>query len=84
MPACKRRLPALPVLTDPNVRCAPVLEIRHFGRCAPIFGERKTTGVVLSDQVKSFDWSARNAEFIENRPDVAPEVLGKIRAILGL
>jgi mRNA interferase MazF len=47
-------------------------------------GGKKTTGVVLSDQVKSFDWLARNAEFIESRPDVAPEVLGKIRAILGL
>ncbi|RWK48542.1 type II toxin-antitoxin system PemK/MazF family toxin [Mesorhizobium sp.] len=45
---------------------------------------KKTTGVVLSDQVKSFDWSARNAEFIENRPDLAAEVLGKMRAILGL
>jgi len=30
MPACKRRLSALPVLTDLNVRSAPVLENRHF------------------------------------------------------
>jgi mRNA interferase MazF len=46
-------------------------------------GGRQTTGVVLSDQIKSLDWSARNAEFIENRADLAAEVLGKIRAILG-
>lgn len=45
---------------------------------------RKTTGVVLSDQIKSFDWSARNAEFVESRPDLAAEVLGKVRAILGV
>ena len=32
MPACKWRLSALPVLTYPKVRCAPVLEIHHFGR----------------------------------------------------
>jgi hypothetical protein len=37
MPACKWRLSALPVLTYPKVRSAPVLEIHHFGRCAPIF-----------------------------------------------
>lgn len=47
-------------------------------------GGRQTTGVVLSDQIKSFDWSARSAEFIESRPDLAAEVLGKVRAILGL
>jgi hypothetical protein len=30
MPACKRRLSALPVLPDPDVRSAPVLESHHF------------------------------------------------------
>ena len=30
MPACKWWLSPLPVLTYPNVRCAPVLEIHHF------------------------------------------------------
>jgi hypothetical protein len=30
MPACKWRLSALPVLTYPNVRSVPVLEIHHF------------------------------------------------------
>jgi hypothetical protein len=29
MPACERRFSALPVLTYPNVRCAPVLETHH-------------------------------------------------------
>ncbi len=45
---------------------------------------QKTTGVVLADQVKSFDWDARNAEFVESRPDLAPDVLAKARAILSL
>ncbi|NGO53204.1 hypothetical protein [Allomesorhizobium camelthorni] len=31
------RLSALPVLTYPKVRSAPVLEIHHFGRGTPIF-----------------------------------------------
>ncbi|MFG1421914.1 endoribonuclease MazF [Roseixanthobacter liquoris] len=47
-------------------------------------GGHKTSGVVLSDQIKSLDWSARNAAFIESRPDFAGEVLAKMRAILGI
>jgi len=30
MPACKWQLPALPVLTYPKVRSAPVLVTHHF------------------------------------------------------
>jgi mRNA interferase MazF len=45
---------------------------------------QKTVGVVLSDQIKSFDWSVRNAVFVEHRPDIAPAVLGKLRALLSL
>lgn len=44
----------------------------------------KTDGVVLADQIKSFDWSARKSEFFENRPDIAPEVLAKIKALLAI
>jgi hypothetical protein len=36
-PVCKWRLSALPVLTYPKVRSAPVLESHLFGRCAPVF-----------------------------------------------
>ncbi|RWQ36433.1 MAG: hypothetical protein EOS21_24060 [Mesorhizobium sp.] len=32
MPACERRFPALPVLTYPKVRSAPVLGIHHSRR----------------------------------------------------
>jgi mRNA interferase MazF len=42
----------------------------------------KIGGVVLSDQIKSMDWSQPGSEFVETRPDLAPPVLGKIRAIL--
>jgi len=41
------------------------------------------TGVVLADQVKSFDWQARHAEFADRLPDVeVAEVLGKVIALL--
>lgn len=43
----------------------------------------KTTGVVLSDQVKSFDWQARQVKFVEKAPaNLVDEVLAKIAALL--
>lgn len=45
---------------------------------------KKTNGVVLADQIKSLDWNARDAEFFESRPDIAPHVVGMIKALLTL
>ena len=40
-------------------------------------------GVILSDQVKSMDWRARNAERICSlAPAVIVEILGKLRTLL--
>jgi mRNA interferase MazF len=45
----------------------------------------KVTGVVLSDHLKSLDWSARRVEFAETAPvDVVTDVREKLRAISGL
>lgn len=44
---------------------------------------KKVSGVVLSDQLKSLDWRARNVEFITKLPDsVIEEVLKKIKTLL--
>lgn len=44
---------------------------------------KKVSGVVLSDQLKSLDWRARNVEFITKLPDsVIEEVLRKIKTLL--
>ena len=41
------------------------------------------TGVILSDQIKSLDWKARNAKFISKLDtDAMDEVLGKIKALI--
>jgi mRNA interferase MazF len=41
------------------------------------------TGVVLADQVKSFDWRARQAEVIGIAPpEIAAEVINKLGALL--
>lgn len=43
---------------------------------------KKTTGAVLSDQVKSMAWPERNSQLIEVCPELAAPVLGKLRALL--
>jgi len=44
----------------------------------------KTSGAVLSDQIKSLDWRAREAKLIEKIPAAAlTEVMGKLRALIG-
>jgi len=44
-------------------------------------GSMKTTGVVLSDQIKNFAWNARRAKYIEK---ASPEVLKAIHERLVL
>jgi mRNA interferase MazF len=45
--------------------------------------EMQTTGVILSDQVKSFDWRSRQVKFVERVPDkLVQEVLAKIETLL--
>lgn len=44
----------------------------------------KMHGVVLADHIKSLDWSVRHAEFVEHRPDLEPEVTGKLKALLSM
>jgi len=39
-------------------------------------------GVVLADQVKSLDWRARRAEFVDRLPDV--EVSGILSLVMAL
>lgn len=46
-------------------------------------GGMQTSGVVLSDQVKSFDWKARHVEFIEQAPpELIEDVLAKVETLL--
>ena len=51
----------------------------------PVPGGSRITGVVLSNQLRSVDWLARNAEFHSQCPeDTVLEVLARIEAILGI
>jgi mRNA interferase MazF len=43
----------------------------------------KASGVILCDQIKSFDWNARNAKFCCTLPqETVLEVFNKIRALI--
>jgi mRNA interferase MazF len=43
----------------------------------------KTSGVVLTDQIKSLDWQARNAQFSCHLPaPIVEEVLGQLDSLL--
>ncbi|QZT33683.1 endoribonuclease MazF [Caldalkalibacillus thermarum TA2.A1] len=44
----------------------------------------KIKGVILADQIKSFDWRAREAEFICEVPtEIIEEVFAKIQGLIG-
>src|SRR5574344_1607543 len=44
---------------------------------------KKINGCVLSDQVKSLDWTERNIEYIENTSDeIMEEVLNKLLVLI--
>ncbi len=44
----------------------------------------QVSGTILSDQIKSLDWQARNAEFICRLPDeITQQVLVKAKTLLG-
>lgn len=44
---------------------------------------KKISGAILSDQVKSLDWGARNVKFVEKSKDaVLKEVIAKVLVII--
>lgn len=47
--------------------------------------QMRTTGVVLADQVKSFDWRARRTKYVENAPvEVLKAIHERLVLLLGL
>lgn len=49
----------------------------------PLNDGMQSTGVVLSDQLKSFDWKARQVKFVEKAPtELVEDVLAKVGTLL--
>lgn len=70
-------------LTSLALMCPITNQSKGFLFEAALIEGMKTTGVVLSDQVKSFDWRAREVKFIEKAPvSLVEEVLAKTEALL--
>ena len=66
------------------VLCPITTQVKGYPFEVAVPAGQKTTGVVLADQIKSLDWNARGSEFFESRPDIAPHVIGMIKALLSL
>ena len=64
------------------VLCPITTKAKGYPFEVPVPDGSKTTGVVLADQIKSMDWSVRGSEFFESRPDIAPGVIGRLKALL--
>lgn len=65
---------------------APITsKIKSFRFEVPLPASLRTQGVVLADQLKSFDWRARKAVFEEVAPEsVIDEVTARVSALLDL
>lgn len=67
------------------VVCPITTEPKGYSFEVPLPQGMKTSGVVLSDHVKSFDWKGRKAEFYEKAPSsLLSDVLAKLDALLFL
>ena len=65
------------------VVCPITSQIKGYPFEVIIPKNKNITGVVLSDQLKSLDWQARNVEFIAKLPDsVIEDVLKKLKNLL--
>jgi mRNA interferase MazF len=64
--------------------CCPITnQVKNYPFEVKITPGLKISGVILSDQVKSLDWQARNAEFICELPvPVIKEILQKLSTFL--
>ena len=65
--------------------CCPITnKVKGYPYEVKLPDDLAVTGVVLSDQVKSLDWKARQASLIATVPDaVLKEVLAKLNTLLG-
>ena len=66
------------------VICCPITnKIKGYPFEVKLSDDLAVTGVVLSDQIKSLDWKARNAAFVMQVPDdVLKDVLAKLNTLL--
>jgi mRNA interferase MazF len=63
--------------------CPVTTQAKGYPFEVPIPDEISVRGVVLADQLKSLDWQAREAEYIDHVPrDTMSEIVAKIRVLV--
>ena len=63
--------------------CPVTSRIKGYPFEVPLQATEKITGVVISDQVKSLDWTQRNVEFVEKADSkVFGEVIEKLSLLI--
>lgn len=83
----RRALVISPYSYNDKVKLAIVCEITNQKKGYPFEVEiptgLKVTGVILSDQVRTIDWIARNVKIVDNAPlDCVAEVQKKLSILL--
>lgn len=69
--------------TSLAVFCPITSQVKGYPFEVPIPGGCSVSGVILSDQVKSLDWKARDVEFLCELPEeTVDETLGKLRTLM--
>lgn len=65
--------------------CCPITsKVKNYPFEVKVIGTTKVAGMVLSDQVRSLDWQARNAQAAGRAADdVLEEIAAKQRVLLG-
>lgn len=70
-------------LSSLALMCPITNQVKGYRFEVPLGEGMQTSGVVLSDQVKSFDWRSRQVKFVEQATaDCVDEVLAKIATLL--
>lgn len=65
------------------IMCPITSQIKGYPFEVKIPDGLKTSGVILSDQIKNLDWKARNAEFICKLPEkVTKDTLKKLNTLI--
>ena len=73
------------VTTGLLVACPITSARKGWGSHVPLSGSNTTAGFVMTEQVKSLDWKARGARFVERAPHrVLQETRNALAVILGL
>lgn len=70
-------------LTSLALMCPITTKSKGFRFEVQLLDGMEVVGIVLSDQIKSFDWKARQVKFIEKSPiELVEEVLAKVETLL--